>query len=268
MISVSRRHTEVVKELLNQSGIDINKQDNSGFTSLHYGVMGGDVGILKQLLEAGADRTIKNKNGFTPLQYSRKPEIREIFSIVVRNYASIAHNVTTNDKFEKTIFSFLPNLSFDSDTESIMKAVWSGDLCSGLNPSYVERSLEQCDTTLVLKQSDTILGVCILYKKDTLYIDIFCTNALYKGVGTYMMTIVKDLAKRMGITNTTLCSVKSATGFYEKMNFAKNTTVKCDSSLVPMRFIQNGGKRKTYKRKTKRRSSRLQLAKLSPKGGV
>ncbi|EHL31028.1 ankyrin repeat domain-containing protein [Legionella drancourtii] len=50
-------------------GIDINCQDGSGWTLLHYAVSANDVGIAKFLLEKGADANIHDAALKIPLQY-------------------------------------------------------------------------------------------------------------------------------------------------------------------------------------------------------
>ena len=53
--------------------MDINASDDAGFTPLMYAatINFGDTATLSALLAAGADRTIKNRSGQTPLQQAR-----------------------------------------------------------------------------------------------------------------------------------------------------------------------------------------------------
>jgi ankyrin repeat protein len=64
---------DVVAELV-RSGVDINAIDDAGFTPLMYAatIDFGDTATLSALLTAGADRTIKNESGRTPLQQARR----------------------------------------------------------------------------------------------------------------------------------------------------------------------------------------------------
>ena len=64
---------DVVAELV-RSGVDINAIDDAGFTPLMYAatIDFGDTATLSALLAAGADKTIKNESGRTPLQQARR----------------------------------------------------------------------------------------------------------------------------------------------------------------------------------------------------
>jgi ankyrin repeat protein len=64
---------DVVADLV-RSGVDINAIDDAGFTPLMYAatIDFGDTATLSALLAAGADRTIKNESGRTPLQQARR----------------------------------------------------------------------------------------------------------------------------------------------------------------------------------------------------
>ena len=64
---------DVIPELV-RSGVDINAIDDAGFTPLMYAatIDFGDTATLSALLAAGADKTIKNESGRTPLQQARR----------------------------------------------------------------------------------------------------------------------------------------------------------------------------------------------------
>lgn len=57
----------LVKKILKRSKIDINLT-NEGFTLLHCSALGGSLNIAKLLIEAGADPTVVNNGGFTPIE--------------------------------------------------------------------------------------------------------------------------------------------------------------------------------------------------------
>ena len=59
--------------LLVQARVPINATDDYGFTPLMYAatIDFGDTAVLAQLLKAGADRTIRNDEGRTPLEQAR-----------------------------------------------------------------------------------------------------------------------------------------------------------------------------------------------------
>jgi ankyrin repeat protein len=64
---------EVIPDLT-RSGVDINAIDDAGFTPLMYAatIDFGDTATISALLASGADRTIKNESGRTPLQQAQR----------------------------------------------------------------------------------------------------------------------------------------------------------------------------------------------------
>ena len=64
-------------------GIEINKVNNDGNTPLHTAVQYSNIESIKTLLELGANKSIKNKQGKTPIDIvkeKKKNEIMELFS--------------------------------------------------------------------------------------------------------------------------------------------------------------------------------------------
>ncbi|TFK30361.1 ankyrin [Coprinopsis marcescibilis] len=57
-----------VKQLLKNSGQDVNKFNDDGYTPLHLASDRGHLEIVKLLLATGADRNIPDADEFTPLQ--------------------------------------------------------------------------------------------------------------------------------------------------------------------------------------------------------
>lgn len=254
MIAASRKHPRVVEELLKHPGIEVNKQDAQGNTTLHYATIAGNSEIVGLLLAAGTQPTIVNKHGMRPYRYSRKTDIKSLLAIPFRITPAVKHHVRSNLSFRINSVEFHTDFNVDLVNEALDK----NDLCHTLNPVYVRNAMSTCDIAILLTQNSDALGVAFLFvRDDTLYIDIFCTNPQYKGVGAYLMGYLKQVAASLGLTNMSLCSLQSAVGFYEKMQFGQNNTVSCGSPLVPMRFRPGkGGRRKTYRRRSKRLHSR------------
>lgn len=92
-------------ELMLELGCDVNQKDDEGGTALHAGVLGfacrqltwekttwGEkcireepeeaIPVVKRLLEARADRTIRDKHGFTPLDYAKKIRAQPIIELL------------------------------------------------------------------------------------------------------------------------------------------------------------------------------------------
>jgi ankyrin repeat protein len=60
----------------------LNFQDDKGFSALFYAVSGGNVDIVKYLLEQGADREIKSKQGNNALYFAEKNNQHDIAKLL------------------------------------------------------------------------------------------------------------------------------------------------------------------------------------------
>ncbi len=72
-----RGHVEIVKELLDHTDVDINHVNNLGWTALLEAIVLSNGGekhqqIVQLLVDHGADITIADKDGVTPLQHARQ----------------------------------------------------------------------------------------------------------------------------------------------------------------------------------------------------
>ncbi len=88
LIAVSERgYVEVVREILKRPNIPVNHVNNLGWTALIEAVILGDGGprhqeIVRLLLAAGADASITDRAGKTPLTLARERGYSEIASII------------------------------------------------------------------------------------------------------------------------------------------------------------------------------------------
>ncbi len=71
-------HTEIVRVLLKAPDIDVNKQNSQGDTALIIAAIWGRTDVVQLLLEAGADWTIKNKQGQTAFDSTANQEIKDM----------------------------------------------------------------------------------------------------------------------------------------------------------------------------------------------
>ncbi|NDP27790.1 MAG: ankyrin repeat domain-containing protein [Flavobacterium sp.] len=68
IVAISKGELETVKQFI-ESGVKVNKKLN-GLTPLMYAARYNKVEIIKYLLQKGADRDIKDSQGFTALNYA------------------------------------------------------------------------------------------------------------------------------------------------------------------------------------------------------
>jgi ankyrin repeat protein len=83
-----RGHVEVVRELLEHSDVDVDHVNNLGWTALLEAIMLGDGGprqqeVVRLLLDRGADPTIADRDGVTPLQHARSRGYTEIEQLLL-----------------------------------------------------------------------------------------------------------------------------------------------------------------------------------------
>ncbi|WP_043923239.1 ankyrin repeat domain-containing protein [Leadbettera azotonutricia] len=76
--AIFESNLEVIQLLLD-SGFDVNAQvASNGYTPLHYAVWLNKPDAVKLLLSYNADKTIKDKKGFTPLEKATKEGKRDL----------------------------------------------------------------------------------------------------------------------------------------------------------------------------------------------
>ncbi|WP_256758269.1 ankyrin repeat domain-containing protein [Cohnella sp. WQ 127256] len=81
-------YVEVVEELLTRSKVNVNHINNLGWTALMEAIVLNNGGekqqqVIKLLIEHGADVTIPDKNGVTPLQHARSNHFTAIERLLV-----------------------------------------------------------------------------------------------------------------------------------------------------------------------------------------
>ena len=81
-----RGHVDYVRRVVT-TGIDVNHVNDLGWTAMLEAVILGDGGprhqeIVRILLAAGANRSIGDKDGVTPLQHAQRKGYRELAAIL------------------------------------------------------------------------------------------------------------------------------------------------------------------------------------------
>lgn len=87
--AAERGHVEVVRELLTRTDVDVNHVNNLGWTALLEAIILSDGGerhqqIVELLVEHGADITIADSEGVTPLDHARARGYTRIVEILQR----------------------------------------------------------------------------------------------------------------------------------------------------------------------------------------
>ena len=72
----------MVKLLMGANELDVNAADNYKNTALHIACEEGNPEVVKMLLNAGADRSLQNRDEKTPFELA-KPEYLRIFRNIV-----------------------------------------------------------------------------------------------------------------------------------------------------------------------------------------
>jgi ankyrin repeat protein len=94
--SVKNQNLNKLKLLIEHGyGVDIDIQDDDGFTALMYACDKNNIEIVKLLIENGSAINIQNNDGFTALMYACEKDNIEIVKLLIENDADI--NIQNND---------------------------------------------------------------------------------------------------------------------------------------------------------------------------
>ncbi|MFU0825310.1 ankyrin repeat domain-containing protein [Clostridium sp.] len=80
----------IAKYLINNEKFNINKQDVMGWTPLIYAIKYNSYDVAKILIEAGADKDIKDKEGKTAIDYAKESEFKEISDLFNSNQKKLS----------------------------------------------------------------------------------------------------------------------------------------------------------------------------------
>lgn len=141
--AIERDDNEAVRKLV-KSGIDLKTRDERGNTALHVAVAGGNLEIVRLLLENGAKVNAKNKEKLTPIWMFEDGEdetLVKIFRLLIAKGADV--NVLNEDKA-----SLLMMACFDDNLEAVKIL-----LEAGANPNLKD---EDGETALQKTDSEEI----------------------------------------------------------------------------------------------------------------
>ena len=78
MSSAMEGHVEIGQVILDKSSGDVSLQDEFGNSALHYAVQGGHLKMAKMLMDYGANQSLKNEEGLTPLEVAEKEGFEKV----------------------------------------------------------------------------------------------------------------------------------------------------------------------------------------------
>ncbi len=85
---------EIVEMLLKKGVENINHQDVFGLTALHFASRKGHLNIVKMLIAAGADVTIKENYGFTPLHEATENGHLDVLKFLIKKGGDVNSKLT------------------------------------------------------------------------------------------------------------------------------------------------------------------------------
>jgi ankyrin repeat protein len=83
-LGCQNRFSEVVELLLSTEGVDVNRPQRFGMTPLHWAAQKGFLGIVGQLVVAGADLNAKDDESWRPIHWAVQNEHKEIVDALLR----------------------------------------------------------------------------------------------------------------------------------------------------------------------------------------
>lgn len=113
MIAAIQGTLPIFNKTLNISGIDINLQTTDGHTALMFATHLDRAEIVKKLLEAGADWSIKNNLNETALDLAKKQSHLEIVAILEKAMTEKKEKFEKTESKELNLFKKLFNIFFE-----------------------------------------------------------------------------------------------------------------------------------------------------------
>lgn len=86
-------HDKILKSLINK--MDVNHQDENGYTQLHLAVENEDLKVVEALLKAGANPNVRDKHGNTPFLLAAKDDNIEMMNLLIDS-GKLELNVQSN----------------------------------------------------------------------------------------------------------------------------------------------------------------------------
>jgi ankyrin repeat protein len=83
-LGCQNRFSEVVELLLGTEGIDVNRPQRFGMTPLHWAAQKGFLGIVGQLVVAGADLNAKDDESWRPIHWAVQNGHKEVVDALLR----------------------------------------------------------------------------------------------------------------------------------------------------------------------------------------
>ncbi|WP_240642132.1 ankyrin repeat domain-containing protein [Nonlabens xiamenensis] len=96
--AVSFGKAKIAQELIN-AGANLSLKNNDGATALHTAAFFGRIEMVQMLLEAGADKSLKNKYGMTPRASIMMPfgEVKPIYELLEQQLAPLGLQLDLNE---------------------------------------------------------------------------------------------------------------------------------------------------------------------------
>ncbi|MBM3610480.1 MAG: hypothetical protein FJX18_03005 [Alphaproteobacteria bacterium] len=94
--ALKNKQNEAAQTLIASKGFDINNQSPWGMSALHEAARGGNIDVVKKLVEKGADLNIKDVDGRTPLYWASERGHPEVVLFLIEKGAD--PTITDDDK--------------------------------------------------------------------------------------------------------------------------------------------------------------------------
>ena len=114
-----------LSQLLLENGINVDIQDQKGFTLLHHAAVAGNLKLVKIILAYNASLDIFNSNGQTALSLAAAKGFDQIADILLQNGASVDLAVNSFRDLDVNGFTSLMIVA-STDQKSVDAATWSG----------------------------------------------------------------------------------------------------------------------------------------------
>ena len=159
-------HNDIVNSLVSD-GVDVNAQDSTGLTALHYACINGHSNVITTLLQSNADPTLQDNIGWTPLMIASSNNYNDC-ALVLLNSEPYTHG---NNLMADSVISHINAQNVSEETTLYIA-------CKQSSTEIVSALLNAgADPNIISKANETVLSIALKRSNENI-IELLCKSKL------------------------------------------------------------------------------------------